>query len=212
MTIPAPPLDAGRDSGDSGDDLIDGYTLDQLSDYLDDGMTPADPGIDNSPACQIALASLRSVRAATVAMIEAEAATEPEPDTAWFARMLGAISLNAHAGRRIPLPYPDPTVHLTSTEGAIRGLIRAAGDTTPGALVGRCTLNGDITTVGAPIHVHIDATVQWGSNISDTTSRLRNSILTALQDQTSLNITQIDITVHDVHLPHTPPTPEPGQP
>ena len=39
-------------------DDLDGHTIDELADYLDAGMQPADPSIDDSAACQNALAAI----------------------------------------------------------------------------------------------------------------------------------------------------------
>ena len=112
MTTPAPPPATGSD-GD-GEDLFDGYTLDQLSDYLDTGMEPRNPRIDRSAACQIALASLRSVRTATTAMLETEAAKEPATDPAWLTIIMNSIGSTpdpgepSHSITRIPTSDSPP--------------------------------------------------------------------------------------------------------
>jgi len=195
-----PPVDPPT-APEHDDSRLDGYTLDQLSDYLDVGMTPPNPDIDSSAACQIALTSLRRVRAASALLLDAEADDESPPGDGWVERILNAISLDFHAGRSIPVAHPSPRAVITTTEGAIRGLIRAAGDTVHGLLVGRCTLDGDITTPGAPIRIRVDASVFWGQQIPKTATQLQEAISLAMSNQTELNVTAIDVTVHDIYRP-----------
>ena len=199
------PIDPSPTPGDGATDF-DGYTLDQLSDYLDAGMSPPDPAIDTSPECQLALAALRRVRDASAALLETEAAHDPPLDDRWVAGILGAISLDAHAGRTIPVSQPSPSVRITTTEGAVRGLIRAAGDEVAGLIVGRCRFDGDVTVPGAPIRIRVDASVMWGRPIKDSAALLQRAVAAAISAQTELNVTDIDVTVHDVFLP--PQNPE----
>jgi len=197
MTTPTDPAA----TPEHDDSHLDGHTLDQLSDYLDADMTPPNPEIDSSPTCQIALASLRRVRAASALLLDADAEHESALEDGWFDRILNAISLDFHAGRSIPVPNPSSSAVITTTEGAIRGLIRAAGDTVHGLLVGRCTLDGEITTQGAPIRIRVDASVYWGRPIPETATQLQEAISLALSTQTELNVTAIDVTVHDIYRP-----------
>jgi len=182
-------------------DDLDGHTIEELADYLDAGRTPADPSIDSSPGCQTALAALQRLRTVSAGLLDAEASTEPEPDENWIGGILRNISREAHAGRSIPLPHPDPAAALAITEGSVRAVIRAAGDTVAGVLVGRCTLVGDVTVPGEPISVSIDVVVYWGQNIPAAAAALREAVASALALHTDLRIVGIDITVHDVHLP-----------
>jgi len=182
-------------------DDLDGHTIEELADYLDAGRSPADPSIDSSPGCQTALSALQRLRAVSAGLLDAEARSEPEPDENWIGGILQNIGREAHAGRSIPLPHPDPAAALAITEGSVRGVIRAAGDTVEGLLVGRCTLIGDVTVPGEPITVAIDAVVYWGSNIPTATAALREAVAAALARHTELTIAAIDVTIHDVHLP-----------
>ena len=52
---------------------LDGHSIDELTDYLDAGMQPADPSIDDSPACQNALAAIIRIRHASLRSLEAAA-------------------------------------------------------------------------------------------------------------------------------------------
>jgi uncharacterized alkaline shock family protein YloU len=185
-------------------DDLDGHTIEELADYLDAGRTPADPSIDSSPGCQTALAALQRLRTVTADLLDAEASSEPEPDENWIGGILRTISREAHAGRSIPIPHPDPAAALAITEGSVRAVIRAAGDTVDGVLVGRCTLIGDVTVPGEPITVSIEVVVYWGQSIPAATAALRQAVAAALALHTDLRIAGIDITVHDVHQPPAP--------
>ncbi|MCS5720176.1 Asp23/Gls24 family envelope stress response protein [Herbiconiux sp. CPCC 205763] len=182
-------------------DDLDGHTIDELSDYLDRDRTPADPSIDSSPGCQLALTALERLRRVSASLLETQALTEPEPDESWIKGIVQNISRETRAGRTIPISHPDPIAELGITEGSVRGLVRAAGDSIDGIIIGRSTLHGDVTVPGTPITVTIDATVSWGSNIPQTTELLREAIIRTLELHTDLLIAGVDITVHDIHTP-----------
>lgn len=177
---------------------LDGHTIEELSDYLDAGRTPADPSIDRSPGCQIALDALGRLRALTPELLAADTAAEPAPDEGWVQNILAGIALDARAGRRIPITAPARTADLGITEGAVRGLIRAAESAVPGVLVGKCRFDGDVTVPGEPIRVRVDVSVPYGDSIPDLADRLREEIGARLMAHTTLNVTAIDITVHDI--------------
>ncbi|WP_369374149.1 hypothetical protein AB1046_08145 [Promicromonospora sp. Populi] len=189
---------AGPRRLDLGPEGLDGHTIEELTDYLEAGRVPADPSIDGSPACQLALDALERLRGLTPALIAADTAAEPEADDGWVARVLGGIALEAHAGRRIPLTPPEPHADLGITEGAVRGLIRAAENAVPGVLVGRCRFEGDVTELGAPVRVLVDASVPYGEPLPRLADELRLEIAARLRVHTELNVTAIDITVRDV--------------
>lgn len=177
---------------------LDGHTMDELSDYLDAGRQPADPSIDASPGCRIALDALERLRRLGPALLDQDTAGEPQPDDNWVRSILDGIARDARAGRRIPFPVAEPDDDLGITEGAVRGLIRAAGDGVPGVLIGRCRLDGEVTTPGAPVRIEVEASVPYGLPISRLAERLRDEIGERLRTHTELNLTGIDIVVHDV--------------
>lgn len=194
-TVPSAALQPVGDSAS-----LDGHSIEQLSDYLDRGRTPADPSIDDSPGCQIALAGLARLRLLAQTLVETDAAAEPAYDDGWVSGILNHIELEAHAGRDIPIQHSAPTARLTITEGAVRGLVRAAGDSVGGILIGRCHLDGDVTVPGEAIGVRIEASVFWGERIPDVVARVREAVYTELLRHTELTISGIDVTIHDVHL------------
>ena len=175
-----------------------GHTIEDLSDYLDRGMTPADVSIDASPGCQLALAALRRLRAASRTMLDRDAEGESPRNDGWVRSIIDSIGLESRAGRDIPVQHSRRSARLALTEGAVRGLIRAAGDTVSGVLVGRCRLDGDVTARSEPVTVHVDATVLWGENIPAAANRIREAISGELRKHTELSVVAIDVTVHDV--------------
>lgn len=178
---------------------LDGHTLDELTDYLEAGRTPADPSIERSPGCRIALDALARLRTLTPALVVADLAAEPEPEESWVQRVLSGIALDARAGRRIPLSAGESgEADLGITEGAVRGLVRAAEAAVPGVLIGRCRIDGDVTRPGAPVRVRVDASVPYGQPIPAMAERLRAHIAERLRAHTELEVVGIDIAVHDI--------------
>ncbi|GAA1597530.1 Asp23/Gls24 family envelope stress response protein [Leucobacter chromiireducens] len=177
---------------------LDGHTIEELSDYLDAGRTPTDPSIEASPGCRIALDALGRLRDLTPELLAFDTAGEPEPEETWVQRILSGIALDAHAGRRIPLTAPTPDVDLGITEGAVRGMIRAAEATVPGVVIGKCRFEGDVTVLGEPVRVHVEVSVPYGVPIPDIAERLRTEISARLDAHTTLSVDGIDITVRDV--------------
>ena len=178
---------------------LDGHTIDELSDYLDAGREPRDPSIENSPGCQIAMDALQRLRNESWAMLEKEALEDPDRDHTWITNVLQNISLEARAGRDIPISHPDPDVRLRVTEGSIRGLIRAIGDGTGGAIVGKVDLNGDITIPREPIIIAITASVAWGEKLPALAQQMREKIVTELLTHTELNVVAVNVNIQDVH-------------
>ncbi|MBF4577586.1 Asp23/Gls24 family envelope stress response protein [Frondihabitans sp. VKM Ac-2883] len=179
---------------------LDGYTVDDLSDYLDGGMTPRDPVIDISPACQIALAALARLKTLTATFLDEEAAFEEPRDESWISSLLQNISIESRAGRQIPFRKAELRTELVITEGAVRGLIRAAGDMVHGILVGRSALVGDVTRLDEPITVEVEATIIWRNNIPDAAKQLREAIQDTLARNTDLAVAGITVTISDVHI------------
>ena len=183
-----------------GEELIDGHTLDELSDYLARGRRPADPSIDDSAECRAALASLERLSATTRALLDEEAARTPL-DEGWVGRILDGIRMDVQAGRRIPLAHPDPAADLALTEGAVRALVRSVGDSVDGVIVGRCRLDGDVETPGAPIAVHVEISVRYGAPLAEAAAAVRSAVAEELARHAELTITGVDVTVADVREP-----------
>lgn len=190
-------------------EALDGHTVEELSDYLDAGRTPRNPDIENSPGCLIALDALGRLRSATWEMLEAEAVEDRERDDKWIKNVMDNISREARAGRDIPITSVDPDVHLSITEGSVRGLIRAAGDGVGGAIVGRVRLDGDVNVPGEPISIDVTASGVFGRNLLELAREMRVVIGDTLREHTELQVTSIDVTIQDVHTRRTASTEDP---
>ncbi|WP_217178634.1 Asp23/Gls24 family envelope stress response protein [Streptomyces sp. AC495_CC817] len=177
---------------------LDGHTIEELSDYLDAGREPADPSIDDSPGCRLALDALERLRGVTSAMLAADEAANAEVDDSWVDRILSGIALDARAGRRIPVDSGDARIDLGVTEGAVRGLVRAAEELFPGVLVGRCRLDGDVTEPGAPVRLDLEVSVPYGEPIPALAQQLRAEVGRRLAAHTELVVAGIDITIEDI--------------
>ena len=177
---------------------LDGHPIEELSDYLDAGRTPPRRSIDLSPGCQLALDALERLRRLTPELLAADTEATPEVDDGWVQKILAGITLDARAGRRIPLPSPSPRADLGITEGAVRGLVMAAENAVRGVLIGRCHLDGDVTEPGAPIRIRVEASVPYGEPIPHLADRIRAEVSARLAAHTELNVTGIDVAVHDV--------------
>ncbi len=182
-------------------DELDGHTIEELSDYLDRGYQPPIASIDQSSGCQIVLNALQRLRVLSASLLEQEALAEQPRDDRWVQRILGQIGLEARAGREIPFQSPVTNASLGITEGAVRGIIRAAGDAAGGAIIGRCRLDGNVSVAGEPITVTIDVSVVWGTGIPAAVERIRVAVLRDLAIHTELNVLAVDVTVHDVQSP-----------
>ena len=188
----------------SSDELA-GHTFEELSDYLDRDRTPADPSIDGSPECEIALRGMERLRRTHRALLLKDVELESEREDSWVSSILQQINLEARAGRDIPISHPSPTARLSVTEGAVRGILRAAGDSVPNIIVGRCHLDGDVTEPGAPVTVRVDATVLEGEIIPSLADHLREALYKALSQHTELAVEAIDITIRDLYQPLVTP-------
>ncbi|WP_156761148.1 Asp23/Gls24 family envelope stress response protein [Microbacterium karelineae] len=179
---------------------LDGHTIEELTDYLEAGRAPRDASIEDSPGCRIALDALERLHGLAPDLIESDASAEPAADDGWVKRILAGIAIDARAGRRIPFGIPDESCDLGITEGAVRGIVRAAEGAVPGALIGRCRLDGDVTAPGEPVRVRVDASVPYGLPIPEMADRLRAEIAERLRRHTDLNVDGVDVTVHDIQL------------
>lgn len=166
---------------------LDGHTLDELTEYLERDRQPADPSIDDSPACRNALRALEGVRRLARAYLDE---VPPPGEQRWIESVLAAIPIDARAGRRFPFPVGDPAVTVHITEGAIRGFVRAVGDDVPGLLVGSVRLGSD-----EPVPLSIDVAVVYGVQVTGAVESFRQALRQALPEQVPFPIGSIDVHV-----------------
>lgn len=176
------------------------HGIDALTDYLERDLSPADPSIDDSPECQRILRSLRRVRSLATPLLEADEAAVTTLDQDWIRGIMENIGREAKAGRDIPFAAADERAALVITEGTVRGLVRGAGDRTPGVLVGRCVLEGDVTVVGEPIMLHVTVSIGWGRSVAEAVAQFREEVGASLGQHTDLVVAGLDVVVDDLHF------------
>ncbi|MCU1543441.1 MAG: hypothetical protein JWM50_1306 [Microbacteriaceae bacterium] len=181
-------------------EALDAHTVEELSDYLDRGREPRDPAIESSPAAQHALAALSRLRAVAPRVMAADAHRFAPKNENWIKRILDQIGVQAHAGRDIPIPYDVDGAVLSIAEGAVRALVRDAGDETEGLLVERVRLEGDVESPEAHVEVHVMVSTFDGLDEKRVTAAFSERALDALQKHTTLRITSITVRVHDTDL------------
>ena len=191
-------IDADLDTIAREPEDLDGYTIDDLADYLDAGRHPYDPVIESSPACRHALAALERLR-----VLSADLLTDAVPDgdfddDAWLERVMSGIARNARNGADFVLTAAAPDTILVMTEGALRALIRAGGDHEPGFLVGRIRFAGDLSEPAGAITIAVDVTVAHGLPIPDAVERLRTRISSTVLQHTEFQQLRVDVTVEDL--------------
>lgn len=177
-----------------------GRRIEDLSDYLDNGTSPDADHIDNCPQCQARLAGLRSLSAAVRGLMDDDEATAAADDAGWLDGLLANLHLETRAGRSIPLGSDGPD-ELSETEGAVVALIRRVGDATGGVLIGRCRLEGDIGTAGAPVEVRVNVSARYGPPLPALAEELRLAIHAELVHQTELNVVAVHVAFTDMRPP-----------
>jgi hypothetical protein len=181
-------------------DDLDGHTVESLSDYLDRGRQPRDPAIEASPAAQHALAALSRLRAVAPRVIIADADQFAPKNENWISRILDQIGVQAHAGRDIPIPHDVAGAVLSISEGAVRALVREAGDSVDGLLVERSRLDGDIETPGAPVEIHVVISTFEDFDTASTVSEFQKRVINTLRVHTDLVVVNVTVRVHDTDL------------
>lgn len=178
-------------------------TLERLSDYLDAGRVPFDPVIEDDPENAAQLATLARLRSLSGRLLSDEAGALPPPDPSWFGGVMDRVRQEARSGRDIPLATDDVQTVLHMTEGAVRGLVREAGDTVPGAVVISCALTGDIHMPGSPVRVEVTISALRGEFVPVMADDVRQAVTATLLRQTELFVEAVDIVVGDIHLLET---------
>lgn len=181
-------------------DHIDGHSLESLSDYLDRGREPRDLTIESSPAAQHALAALSRLRAVAPRVVAAEAEFFAPKNENWITRILDQIGVQAHAGRDIPIPYDVDGAHLWISEGAVRALIREAGDCTAGLMVERVRLDGDIDELGAPVSIEVVVSTFENFDEYVVATEFERRVRESLGLHTDLVIVGFTVRVHESDL------------
>lgn len=175
------------------------FTLEELSDYLASGCNPPREEIDSDPEARHALAQLRRLTKLTNELTMDTADVDDE--TPWWLNVLHNLSTETRTGRLVPLTTQVDGAEHFITEGAIKALIRDAGDAVPGALLGRIRFDGDIEQPQAPVVVDIDVTIKAHTVIPEAAEQIRHAALESLSHHSSLKVAAINVTISDVFYP-----------
>lgn len=173
-----------------------GYTLEDLSAYLDRGRTPRIAAIERDAECQAVLASMERMGRLSRDLVEEQTA-EPLADT-WYDDIMREVMREFRAGNDIPLARAADGTELVVTEGALYELIRSVGDGVTGLLVGRVRL--DHAEPGVPLNIRVWVSVRFGQPVEGAVERLRAGIRAAVERHGDLRVGRVDVTVGDVHV------------
>lgn len=173
-----------------------GYSLEDLSAYLDRGRTPRIPAIERNAECQALLASMDRMGRLSREIVD-EQATEPLAES-WYDGIMREVMREFRAGRDIPLARTADGTQLVVTEGALYELIRTVGDGVPGLLVGRVRIDQPEPT--APLDVRVSVSVLFGYPMQGTVDLMRDGIRAAIERNGELRVGRVDVTVGDVHV------------
>jgi hypothetical protein len=173
-----------------------GYSLEDLSAYLDRGRTPRIPAIERNAECQALLASMERMGRLSREIVD-EQATEPLAES-WYDEIMREVMREFRAGRDIPLAQTEDGTQLVVTEGALYELIRSVGDDVEGVLVGRVRIDQPEPT--APLDVRVTVSVLFGYPMQTTVERMRDGIRAAIERHGELRVGRVDVTVGDVHV------------
>ncbi|MCT2085662.1 Asp23/Gls24 family envelope stress response protein [Microbacterium enclense] len=173
-----------------------GYSLEDLSAYLDRGRTPRIPAIERNAECQALLASMERMGRLSREIVDEQAA-EPLAES-WYDGIMREVMREFRAGRDIPLARTADGTQLVVTEGALYELIRTVGDDVPGLLVGRVRIDQPEPT--APLDVRVSVSVLFGYPMQGTVDLMRDGIRAAIERHGELRVGRVDVTVGDVHV------------
>lgn len=183
------------------------HDLNALLDYREgatDALAPRhaqrlDTHVGDCPYCRQTLDSLSSLHSSALTLLDEEASANAEGP--WLDKILSSLSLEAHPGRYVPLAAPRDHRVLDQTEGSLRALVRTeVGD--ENTLVVRTTLDGDLETYGAGVHVGMTVHVRLGSSIPTVVDSVRRATYATITKATPLRVEQVDITVADTFGDH----------
>lgn len=170
-----------------------GYTLEELSEYHDRGRLPAIAAIDGDPQCRAVLDSMDRLGALSRELVETDAAQGLEES--WFEQIIGEVARESRAGRDLPLETGDD-VTVVVTEGAVRGLVRDAGDGVDGVLVERV----DVTVEDGRVDVALTVSVLYGLALAAVAAQVRAEVRAAIAGSAAWSVGEIDVTIDSLRM------------
>lgn len=171
-----------------------GHTLEDLSAYLDRGRTPRVAAIEEDAECQALLASM--AHASDVARALAAEDTRDAGDIAdsWYDELILRVRDEVRSGKDLALGELDDSTRTTVTEGALREVVRRAGDLVDDVLVGSVSLDADAD--GIVVRVAIG--VVHGARMQERAGLVRSAVHDALSSHAPSPITSIDVVVDEL--------------
>lgn len=176
-----------------------GHTLEELAAYHDRGRRPTIAAIEGDPQCRAVLDSMDRLGALSRELLEHDARTDVSES--WFQQILGEVARESRAGRDLPLIDDEP-VRVVVTEGAVRGLVRDAGDDVDGVLVERVDVNVDDDSridVRMTISV-LHAVVVREAGLPGLADRVRTHVRAALEEYAEWTVGDIDVVVDSLRV------------
>ncbi|MFE3584078.1 Asp23/Gls24 family envelope stress response protein [Streptomyces vinaceus] len=155
--------------------------------------------------CRQAVADLQRLRAA--AALPAATAPSADIDTAAVVRrVMDAVRLELRPGRSLPLGevHEDSWIY----ESVAARTLRAAAEQVPGVRAGSCRITPPGSRTGparGPVTVDIGITVAYGHDLRVTTGAVRASLARAVLERLGLTVSDLHVTVTDLHDPPDPP-------
>jgi len=176
-----------------------GYTLDELAAYHDRGRMPAIAAIDGDPQCRAVLDSMERLGALSRELLERD--TRTDVAESWLQQILGEVARESRAGRDLPLLDDEP-VRVVVTEGAVRGLVRDAGDRVDGVLVERVDVTvADAQRIDVRMTISVlHAVIVQHAGLVDVADRVRHAVRDTLEDHTGWTVGEVDVVIDSLRV------------
>ncbi|MFD9727623.1 Asp23/Gls24 family envelope stress response protein [Streptomyces sp. NPDC059072] len=164
------------------------------------GNPETDPHTACCTYCRQAVADLEHLRAA--ALFPAATPSVDIDSSAVVRRVMDAVRLELRPGRYLPLGETDEDSWIYESVAA--RTLRTAAEQVPGVRAGSCRITppGSRTSPArGPVTVRLDVTVAYELDLQATTRAVRKSLARAAQDRLGLAVSDLHVTVTDLHEP-----------